>query len=399
MRNLKKKNFEGNIIIAINALKIIMIIFMGPFLTAYFIKKSTESISDLSIYYIFSYIILAIGSFAVAIIVKNKFRVGMFRIGVIINFFYIMAIIILKEKLIDNLCLISILYGLSASVYFFPYNLFVINKVNNTERTNFTVKSIIVESLVEVLCPILLGSIITVTNYELTAIVILVISLIQIILSFKLTPEKEIELPKFNAKETWNKLKKNKQIQKMTIVEFFVGMNVSDGALKILITILIFNSFKTDMNLGIITSIIAFLAIIALQIYKKVYKNKDDSKLIVISSILPVISVITLLVWRNNITVIIYNVFFVIFTKILSVARQVRLYNLSDSHIVDRNSQCEFFAIREIILNFGRVTSYTLLLIAGLTRNETVLNIIMVLLTLSILVMGLNVRKIDKFEG
>ena len=395
---MKNKKTEANVILGINALKIIMIIFTGPFLTAYFIKKSAESINDLSIYYIFSYIILAIGSFAVASIVKNKFRIGMFRVGVIINFFYIMVIIVLKEKIIDNLWLISILYGLSASAYFFPYNLFVINKIENSERTRFTVKSIIVESLVEVLCPILLGSIITVTNYELTAIIILVISFIQIILSFKLTPERENELPKFKAKDTWNRLKKNKQIQKMSIVEFFVGMNTSDGALKILITILIFNSFKTDMNLGIITSIISILAIIVLQIYEKVYKNRNDSKLLTISSILPVISVLVLLVWRNNLTVIIYNIIFVIFTKILSVARQVRLYNLADSEIVDKNSQCEFFAIREVILNLGRITGYTLLLFAGLTGNEIVLNIVMVILTLSILVMGLNVRKISKFE-
>lgn len=398
MKKLKNKKLEADIIIAITALKKIMLIFVGPFLTAYFIKESAESISDLSIYYIFSYIILTIGSFFVAIIVKNKFRIGMFRIGVIINFFYIMAIIILKEKIIDNLWLISTLYGLSASAYFFPYNLFVINKVDNNERTSYTVKSIIIESLVGVLCPVLLGSIITVTNYELTAIIILVISFIQMILSFKLTPEKENELPKFNAKQIWNKLKKNKQIQKMSIVEFFVGMNVSDGALEILMTILIFNSFKTDMKLGIITSIIAVLSIIAVQVYGKVYKQKDDSKFIVISSILPVISVLTLLIWRNNVTIIIYNICYVIFTKLLSLTRQIRLYNLSDSHIVDKNSQCEFFAIREIILNLGRVTSYALLLIAGLTGNETVLNIIMVLLTLSILIMGLNVRKIEKFE-
>lgn len=395
---MKNKKTEANIIIGINALKIIMIIFTGPFLTAYFIQKSAESISDLSIYYIFCYIILAIGSFVVASIVKNKFRIGMFRVGVIINFFYIMTIIVLKEKIIDNLWLISILYGLSASAYFFPYNLFVINKVDNSERTKFTVRLIIVESLVEVLCPILLGSIITVTNYELTAIIVLVISFIQIILSFQLTSEKENELLKFNARDTWNKLKKNKQIQKMSIVEFFVGMNTSDGALKILMTILIFNSFKTDMNLGIITSIISILAIIVLQIYEKVYKNRNDSKLLAISSILPVISVLVLLVWRNNITVIIYNIVFVIFTKILSVARQVRLYNLADSDIVDKNSQCEFFAVREVILNLGRITGYTLLLIAGLTGNEMILNVVMVILTLSILVMGLNVRKINKFE-
>ena len=240
---MKKNKLEGNVIIVITAMRKIMSVFIGPFLTAYFIKTSQESMIDLSIYYIFSYIFLAIGTFIVASIIKNKFRIGMFRIGVILNFFYIMSIVILKEEIINHLGLFSILYGISSSSYWFSYNLFLINKINNGERTEYTVKSKIVESITGILCPILLGSIITVTNYELTAVIILAISLIQIILSFIITPEKENSLPKFSLKNTWNKLKKNKQIRKMSVVEFFIGMNVSNGALEILMTILIFNSF------------------------------------------------------------------------------------------------------------------------------------------------------------
>lgn len=103
MNEKTKRKLEANIIIAIDAMKKIMTIFLGPFLTAYFIKNSSESMVDLSIYYILSYLLLAIGSFIVASIIKNKFRIGMFRIGVIANFIYIMSIVILKEKVVDNL--------------------------------------------------------------------------------------------------------------------------------------------------------------------------------------------------------------------------------------------------------------------------------------------------------
>ena len=395
---MNNKKLEGNIIIAINAMKKIMIIFLGPFLTAYFIKTSQESIIDLSIYYIFSYILLAIGSFIVASIIKNKFRIGMFRIGIILNFFYILAIIILKENIVNHLALISILYGISSSVYWFPYNLFVINKIDNDYRTEYTVKSKIVTSIIGVLCPILLGSIITATNYELTAIIILFISMIQIVLSFLLTPEKDNNLSSFNLKNTWKKLKNNEQIRKMSIVEFFIGMNVSDGALEVLMTILIFNSFKTNLNLGIITSITTLLSILCVHLYGKFYKYKDDKKIINISSIVPVLSVLLLLIYKNNITVIIYNVCYVIFTSLLTLTREIRLFNISDSSIVDKNNQSEFFAIREGILNCGRIVGYLMLLLAGISGNQVVLNIIMILLTLSILATGLNIKKIEKFE-
>ena len=63
-----------------------MEIFLGPFLTAYFIKTSSESMIDLSIFNIFSYILLALSSLIVASIIKNKFIIGIFILGVILNF-------------------------------------------------------------------------------------------------------------------------------------------------------------------------------------------------------------------------------------------------------------------------------------------------------------------------
>ena len=49
-------------------------------------------------------------------------------------------------------------------------------------------------------------------------------------------------------------------------------------------------------------------------------------------------------------------------------------------------------------MNIGRVMGYTMLLLAGLTGSQFVLSIVMVLLTLSIPIMGLNKTKIEKFE-
>lgn len=396
-----KLKSEANIIIVIDALKKIMIIFLGPFLTAYFIKTSSESIIDLSIYYIFSYILLGIGSFIVASIVKNKFRIGMFRIGVIISFIYIMTIVILKDKVVDHLGLISILYGISQSTYWFPYNLFVINKIDNQERTDYTVKKNIIVSSVGVLCPILLGTIITATNFELTAIIILIISLIQIVLSFMLTPEKNINtLKKYNLLDSLKKIRKNKQIKKMFLVEFLIGFSISEGALGTLITILIFNVFKTNMNLGIISSISTVLSIIAIKLYGKYSKNKLDKKALIISSIIPVISVFIVLMNTNNITIIIYSFCYEIFVNgILNLSRTIRLFNMSDSSIIQKDDQSEFFSLREGILNLGRIVSYTILLIAGISSNVVTLNFALIILTLSIPLMGYILKDIEKFEG
>lgn len=392
----KKIKSEQNTIIIMDAIKKIMTIFLGPFLTAYFISTSTNSILNISIYYIFTYATMALSTLVVAVLAEKRNRIKIFRIGIILNFIYILIIILLKEKIINYLPIISILYGISASCYYFPYNLFIINKVKNTERTNYMVKLFITISVVGILFPIIFGSIITITNYILTAVIVLFISLIQIILSFFITDNHNGYLEEYNLKKAWLELKKNKQVINCLAGEFFIGMNICNGALETVMVILILNSFKTNINLGIITSIATLLSILVVKIYGLIYNKRDDKKVIIISSIIPVISLIIFLILKTNTTVIIYKFSYVIFAEILSLVRKIKIFNLSNSKIVNKSNQCEFNAIREVTLNVGRVTGYTILLLAGLTQSAVVLNIVTIILTLSLLVMSINLTKVKK---
>ena len=339
---------------------------------------------------------MALSTLVVAALAEKRNRIKIFRIGIILNFIYILIIILLKGKIINYLPIISILYGISASCYYFPYNLFIINKVKNTERTNYMVKLFITISVVGILFPIIFGSIITITNYILTAVIVLFISLIQIILSFFITDNHNGDLEEYNLKKAWLELKKNKQVINCLAGEFFIGMNICNGALETVMVILILNSFKTNINLGIITSIATLLSILVVKIYGLIYNKRDDKKVIIISSIIPVISLIIFLILKTNTTVIIYKFSYVIFAEILSLVRKIKIFNLSNSKIVNKSNQCEFNAIREVTLNVGRVTGYTLLLLAGLTQSAVVLNIVTIILTLSLLVMSINLTKVKK---
>ena len=80
-----------------DAIKKIMTIFLGPFLTAYFISTSTNSILNIAIYYIFTYATMALSTLVVAALAEKRNRIKIFRIGIILNFIYILIIILLKE--------------------------------------------------------------------------------------------------------------------------------------------------------------------------------------------------------------------------------------------------------------------------------------------------------------
>lgn len=392
MNNYKK---ESNITIIISAMREIIQIFAGPFLTAYFIKISSDSIIDISLYNIFSYIVLALGSLSVGYVVKNKFKMASFRLGVIINFIYILSIILLKEKVIENLWILSILYGLSSSMYYMPFNLFITNKIKNQDRVGYQAKSTIVTSIISIAVPVLLGSAITITNYRLTALIILVISFIQIACSFMLDPLKETN-EKFNLRETIKKIKNDKNSKLMIAVEYLTGLSTNLSALTTIITILIYDSFYTDLNMGIITSVAYGLQILVAYLYGKWFKNKNDKNVIIISSLAPILSLFLFLLIPNKIILIIFNICYTVFINLLSMVRVIRLYNVSNSEAIGKSNQMEFWVIREIAINLGRVTSYVLLLIVGFLNNNTAMGIVMIILSLVIFWFGSILQKIEK---
>ena len=69
----KKIKSEQNIIIIMDAIKKIMTIFLGPFLTAYFISTSTNSILNIAIYYIFTYATMALSTLVVAALAEKRY--------------------------------------------------------------------------------------------------------------------------------------------------------------------------------------------------------------------------------------------------------------------------------------------------------------------------------------
>lgn len=391
---MKNNKLEANILIAVNALRKTIEMFAGPFLTTYFIKTSAESILDVSIYNIMCYVILIISFYFIGFIIKSKFRIGSLRVGVITNFIYILSIIILKEKVIDYLWLLSILYGISSALYYLPYNLFTSSKIKNEDRTRYEVVKEIVLSTINIVLPIALGSIITVTNYIQTAVIILVISLIQVILSFFITPIEESK-ETFRIRNVFSAIKKDKNVRNIMLTEYLIGVCISYSALVTITTILVYNAFSSDLNLGIVTSVAAVLQLVVLHLYGKYYENKDNSKILILSSLIPIFCLGMFLIFKNNATVIIYNLGYTIFVKLIDVIRVVKLYDVSNSsEHIDKTNLCEFWVLREICLNLGRVTGFVLLFIAGILNTSIALNIVMIVLSLTIFVSGMVLKTV-----
>ena len=77
---------------------------------------------------------------------------------------------------------------------------------------------------------------------------------------------------------------------------------------------------------------------------------------------------------------------------------EIRLVNISNSNLVDEDTQIEFLAFKELVLNLGRIASYDLVLVLTLLNTNNSLYILMIVLTFMTIVMGYSVSRLNKYE-
>ena len=293
----------------------------------------------------------------------------------------------------------AILNGVSTTSYWMPYNLFTITKISNKDRTDYTVTLKVMSHIIGIFCPIILGSLISATNYVLSAGVILIVSFIQILITFLLKPDEYNKDDEFNPIKAYKKFRSNKQTLRSFNSQFLLGMTINSSALEVLLVALVYSTFKSDFNLGLISLLSTVLSIIAIKLYSKIYKNRSDKKIILFVCTLPILLVIIMALYKNNIALVICYVLYMVVIEIIKLTQSVRTDNVANSYIVKKTEQCEYNEIKEIYLNFGRISSFVILLFVAKGGSDFVLNTLMILFSILICSLGINILKIKKFEN
>jgi len=386
-----------NLLLVINTIRKIIDIFLGPFLTAYLFKVAVENIKIISMYNILSYIAISVVALIIGRILKNKYQMQIFRIGMISNFIQLAILIILGDNVVNYIWIMAIVAGFSMGTWSFPLNLFSSKLVSNDEKKDFIVYKTILNNLVKVLIPFLLGSIISIKNFETTTIIIFILSFIQILLSFKMKfkIQNNKESKKLDIIKEVNHIKNNIKLQRFYKMKFFKGM-AYEGALDTAVTLLIIMSFNSDFSLGVITSIISLLAMLSSYVYKK-FKNQEKMKLlIIVSYVIILISSIVLVFITNRYTIVGYNLIFAFFLQFIMVSEEVQTLKFINSDVINDSNRVETYMLLEMFLNIGRIISYILLFVVGIYNNLYLLEILIIFLVISIGVETINLIKFNK---
>ena len=197
-----KLNKNSWLLIIINTIHTIINLFYSTFLVAYFLNITNNNIIPASLFYIFTYLLLMIGFTLIGPLVKNGKKLFLYRLSFFTNALLLLSIIYLKENIIDHIWILGLILGLEKMFYWFPQNLLISQFANGNQIIKYTGYSYVFSGITKIIMPIILGYLITLNSFINTAIIVLVLTIIQLFLSFFLK-ETLSKAKKFNIKALW----------------------------------------------------------------------------------------------------------------------------------------------------------------------------------------------------
>ncbi len=389
-------NRNYKILFSLRLLKGILTNFVDVFLVLYFINVSNNNILPLGIYKLVAMVTVWLVIFLSRNYCKSKNRVWLMRIGIVMYFIYFLAIILLKEQVVNYIYLIGLLYGLEEGFYYSVYNVIESDGIENKDREKYLGTYNGWKNVVSIIFPLFFGSLIEKSGFTNTIIVLLIIVTLQIVLSIVLKDNNIPKSNKTNLKEFKNVMKEHPELKSIIRTNICSGLTYSEGALSYVITIYIIKVFSESISLGIFTSIFSVISIIIGFLFVKVIKPKYYIKLLVATLPITIILLCIMLLNCNFVTVVLYNLFQTISKLLSDLIMERNIFNFSNIETIKKEYKVEYFLTLETALFIGRVISNTLfILMAFLDANfiMTIFVIFVILQAISVIKLQADMNK------
>ena len=379
-----KLDNSAKLLIASDLIYSLTAVFLETFLVAYFLKITDKNISTIAIYYIIIYFVQTTGSVLMGRIIKMmpyKCK-NIMSFGIITRALFILFIVILSSRIASNYILIAIIYSISEILYWCAHELIYIDVTTNDNRKKYMSIKKIFSKVVNIVSPIILGTSIEFYSFTKIAIYVFILSVIQIIITlFIRTHSLDKKKDKYSFLN-FIKYIKNNNLKKLRYYNLSgVAYGIVESSISTLIIILTIMTFKTSLNLGVLTTIFAIFSVISLTIYNKVYNKNNAKKILFICSFVVLFGVIGLIINISKLSLIIYNFCYMITFCIFDV-----VYNTRKGDIVKEcnieNYKEEYIGYTSIGIGLGRIIGYVLMLLVSFTANMIFLKILLLVVTL-----------------
>jgi len=386
---MKSRNYR--VLFLLRILKNILANFIDVFLVLYFITISNNNILPLGVYKLVAVITLWFVMFLVRNFCKSKHRVWLMRIGILMYFIYFLAIILLKEKVVNYIYFIGFLYGLEEGFYYSVYNIIESDGIENKDREKYLGTYNGWQNIVSILFPLIFGGLIQKSGFIHSILFVLVIVAFEIILSVILKDKNIPKNNKTNFKRFHEVTKNYPQLKSIISTNICSGLTYSEGALSYVIKIYIIKVFSESISLGIFTSIFSIISVIIGFLFVKVIKPKYYVKLLCFTLPITIIFLCIMLLNCNFITVVLYNLFQTISRLLSDLIKERNVFNFSNIEAIKKGYKVEYFLSIETALFIGRVISNTLFIFMAFLNA----NFIMAIFVIFVILQAMSVVKLQ----
>lgn len=380
------------VLFSLRILKNILTNFVDSFLVLYFLDVSDRNIVPLGIYKLVAIIAIYSVIFLTRNFSKSKNRANLMRIGIVLDFVYFLTIILLRDKVVNYIYLVGLLYGLEEGFYYSVYNILESDGITNEERAKFAGTYTAIESILSIIFPLIFGSLISATGFLKSLTVVFIIVIVRIILSFIYKDNNVPKSNKANMKKYFELTNKDKRFKQMYKVEFLNGIVYSEAAFSYIVTIYIIKVFSDSFSLGVFTSIFSVITCIIGILFAKFINKKYYSSAIKISMVFTIISLFLMIFRCNAITIILFNLFQTISKKLKDLITGNNQANLSNYSKIAKEYKTEYWLANETSLVIGRVISSSVFILLAYIDTT----IMIILYALFLILFATNSIKLQK---
>ena len=368
-------------LLSVHMLRIVLELFTSTFLVSYILAQSPDSILgkgliNIGIFYVSWNAVYGILNFVASYLVDRSDRAMLLRCGIIFNILLMVALVFWGEQISHWLVLAGAVCGMSDAFYYSSYILMRNELSFHGSFKRYNVFTTIGVNLVKVIVPIIMGYIIDISTFSTIALYVIIVGVAQFGLTYLIKSTKPKD-SKFELKGFINYLKEDKfawsKIKYTYFNSLIAGAKTTYRTIVIVLTVYI---FKTNLNLGIFTSIFSLLTMLCLILYRKIDPNPKVNKAAIYAfvGVLPAAALIAMLIVTNNVTLIIMN-----FTLTLANYFSDYLGTVERDTIIKNLNKYDYVAehqfVTEIILVFGRIIAFSLFVVFGLFANFTAFKI------------------------
>ena len=304
---------------------------------------------------------------------------------------------LLKEKIINYIFVVAIIDGISNGLYAYPKNLLNAEKITNEDRQKYSGRINTVCQIISIIIPLLLGVLLTYFDYVQVGKGFFVLFVIMYLISFKLKDDKHYKR-KLEFNKLFESVKSNKSLRYALLKPFLSGLTFSSGVMYLIITLYKIYNFKTNLNLGLVTSICSFICLLGCIIFGFI-KKKNFNKVMLFSGILSFITILSFTFFPSKTSLIIFMFIDNMFITFITLISNMVVINYSNSEEIKKDLKPEFYCIIDIMFMISRVLGYTLLLLVCLFIGKEYINYLLIVPAISLILESIIIGKLSRKEN